>query len=136
MHILEFGRGKDKRKRKRRNTLLRNAALLSTGATLGAVGAVKATKKMRYAKAAARGAEIYTRLTPRAARILERSKDLTKTRARLHKVRDRVIKITQSKNRKDRDIAATAGALVGSGVVGTGIMAANKISSKKEKGSK
>jgi hypothetical protein len=136
MYIIEFGRGPDKKKRKRRNTVLRNAALLSTGATLGAVGAIKATRKMRSARTMAREVKIYTRLTPKTARILEKSKDLTKTQTRFDKVRNKVTKLVQSKARKDRDIAATAGALAGSGVVGAGIITANKISSKKEKGSK
>jgi hypothetical protein len=35
MYIIEFGRGPDKRKRKRRN-LLRNAASVGAGAALGA----------------------------------------------------------------------------------------------------
>ena len=47
MHIIEFGRGKDRKKRKRRKKLLRNAAKVAAGAGLGAGAAVLATRGIR-----------------------------------------------------------------------------------------
>jgi hypothetical protein len=47
MYILEFGRGKDKRKRKKRNSLLRNTAIVAGSAGLGAGAALAATRKRR-----------------------------------------------------------------------------------------
>jgi hypothetical protein len=47
MHILEFGRGKDKRKRKKRNSLLRKTAIVAGSAGLGTAGVLAASRGIR-----------------------------------------------------------------------------------------
>jgi hypothetical protein len=47
MYIIEFGRGKDKKKRKKRGSLLRKAGIVVGSAGLGAVGVLGASRGIR-----------------------------------------------------------------------------------------